>query len=283
MPGFVSPVIHITLLRRKLARWMVDQAGNARNEGGVERHSGEAAGEPQRGQVWPRRNAGAQGAPRYTLAVGNVGAKKRKASKSAARNAGEDSGTAASATRRNEPIRQKVIGRAMAVGGRRFRGSGFFDGRMDRELALLDEPASEIGSGVFLEPLIEQGSDFLTQIGGMSEAGELVGLKRIAGSGEKKFPGSLGAGLGHDNLQNRVREKYRSNNNHRVIDGASDVCRTDLWKRVEKKENSAGCCSGCGGDYEDPDWTAWEADLAEDEEVEEGGEGTGSGSNDRRV
>jgi len=40
------------------------------------------------------------------------------------------------------------------------------------------------------------------------------------------------------------------------------------WKTVEKQEKSVGVCSGCAGDYKDPDWKAWEGE----EEGEEQGE-----------
>lgn len=40
---------------------------------------------------------------------------------------------------------------------------------------------------------------------------------------------------------------------------------TALWKTVENAEISWRACSGCAGDYEDPDRTAWR-DLAEDSE-----------------
>jgi len=40
---------------------------------------------------------------------------------------------------------------------------------------------------------------------------------------------------------------------------------------VEKQENFAGFCSGCSGDYEDPDLTAWEED-SDTEEPEHGQE-----------
>jgi len=36
---------------------------------------------------------------------------------------------------------------------------------------------------------------------------------------------------------------------------------------VEKQENRVHACSGCAGDYEDPDFTAWDPDDPEDEEV----------------
>jgi hypothetical protein len=39
-----------------------------------------------------------------------------------------------------------------------------------------------------------------------------------------------------------------------------------LWKSVEKQENSVNCCSGCAGDYEDPDRSVWEADVEEEQE-----------------
>jgi hypothetical protein len=34
---------------------------------------------------------------------------------------------------------------------------------------------------------------------------------------------------------------------------------------VESEEKSARACSGCAGDYEDPDRSAWEGDFEEEE------------------
>ena len=38
-----------------------------------------------------------------------------------------------------------------------------------------------------------------------------------------------------------------------------------LWKTVESVEKAARACSGCAGDYEDPDRSAWEEDFEEEE------------------
>ena len=38
-----------------------------------------------------------------------------------------------------------------------------------------------------------------------------------------------------------------------------------LWKFVEKEEKPQRVCSGCAGDYEDPDRSAWEEDFEEEE------------------
>ena len=194
--------------------------------------------------------------------------------------AGENSGLPASTVGWNQSIHQKVIGRAMAVGGSGFLGRGIFFRGMHGESALLDEPAGEIRGGVFFKPLIEQGSDFLAQIGGVSEAREFVGLERIAGSGEKEFPGGLGAGLRHDNLQ-KIERGYGNNTIQLVMSEYSSTSINSMWKTVEKQENAAGCCSGCAGDYEDPDWTAWEADVEEDEKVS-GADGRGCKGDDSR-
>jgi hypothetical protein len=48
-----------------------------------------------------------------------------------------------------------------------------------------------------------------------------------------------------------------------------------LWKSVEIEENVVVACSGCAGDYEDPDRTAWEGEF-EEEEAEEAGDEPGS-------
>lgn len=231
---------------------------------GRETVEGGLAGGTQRWRATPRDEASAQGIPRRTLAVSNVRAKKRTAGEDAMQAADENSGVAASTVGRNESINQKVIGRTMTGGGSRLRGRRIFRRGIHGESALLDEPTGEIRSGVFFKPLIEQGSDFLAQIGGVSEAREFIGLERIARSREKEFPGGLGAGLRHDNLQN-VERGCRRNTNVLVIHKYSNTSANRLWITVEKQENAADCCSGCAGDYEDPDWTAWEPEPEEDE------------------
>jgi hypothetical protein len=101
------------------------------------------------------------------------------------------------------PIRKNIIGHRMAsgiaapqeqfFGGRRF-------GRSCGPLALSNQQAREHGAGVFFEPLIKQGGNFLLEIGRVIETREFVALKRIAGSREKELPGRLGFGTGHRRL-----------------------------------------------------------------------------------
>jgi hypothetical protein len=74
--------------------------------------------------------------------------------------------------------------------------------------------------------------------------------------------------------------EYDKNNNAEVITRNSNQHGTGLWKSVEKQENPAGCCSGCAGDYEDPDWSAWERDP---DEGDEDTEGTGGRDKDREA
>jgi hypothetical protein len=42
---------------------------------------------------------------------------------------------------------------------------------------------------------------------------------------------------------------------------------TWLWKSVETEEKPERACSGCTGDYEDPDRSAWEEGFEEEEEI----------------
>ena len=49
-----------------------------------------------------------------------------------------------------------------------------------------------------------------------------------------------------------------------------------LWISVENVERPWRACSGCAGDYEDPDRSAWEEEF-EKEEAEEVGDEPGSG------
>jgi hypothetical protein len=169
-------------------------------------------------------------------------------------------------------IRQNIIGHGAAAGGNLLGTLSRVSGE-DGAFAVFDQPASEHGGRVFLEPLIEEFADLLAQIGGVAEAGEFIGLQSVARSGEKEFPGSLGVKLGHRSLPEDGLRKYRHDNNPKVKDKASTFRTTGLWKVVQKKEKGIGVCSGCAGDYEDPDRSAWEAD--EEEEGDRGSKGGG--------
>ena len=93
-------------------------------------------------------------------------------------------------------IRKKVIGHRMRAilagfgGGKYVRGSG-------GSFTLLQEPACEHGGGIFLHPLVKQGTDFLPDVGGVRKTGELKALQRILGSREKKLPRGLDGTSGH--------------------------------------------------------------------------------------
>jgi hypothetical protein len=155
----------------------------------------------------------------------------------------------------------------MAVCGRGFggglvrRGLGFRG--KHGALALLDQPARDHGVGVFIEPLVEQGRDLLAEIGRVTEAREFVALQGVAGGGEKELPGWLGAIGVHGDLRPHwvTYNAGYPNSEDSVI--ASNRRVTGLWKSVESEEISARACSGCAGDYEDPDRSAWEADFEE--------------------
>ena len=167
----------------------------------------------------------------------------------------------------------------MAVCGRRFggglvrRGLGFRG--EDRALALLDQPAGHHGVGVFVEPLVEQGGDLLAEIGRVAEAREFVALQGVARGGEKELPGRLGAIGVHGALRWDVvtcNVLYR-NSSHSMITSNHRV--TGLWKSVESEEKPGRACSGCAGDYEDPDRSAWEGEFEEEELREEAGDEPG--------
>lgn len=234
-------------------------------------HHRAAAGGTQRVRVMPRRKNQAQGIPQGTPAVNNVRAKKQTNSENLERGAVRISGTAARSTwQRVEicQICQNIIGRTVAVGSRGWRGGGVVGGQ-DRTLALLDQPAREHGRGVFLEILIQQLSNFLAQISGVGQTREFVRLQSGARGGEQKFPGSLGAELRHEDLRSEVVGECTDINN-RVLHSESSEKVNRLWKCVEKEEKPVRLCSSCPGDYEDPDWSAWDADPEEDEELGEG-------------
>jgi len=193
----------------------------------------------------------------------------RKTSWFSPRRASERSIAAARNVWANESIRQKIIGHRMAVGRKRFGGGLVLRGLRFRgengAFALLDQPTGHHGVGVLVEPLIEKGRDLLAEIGRMAEAREFVALQGVAGSGEEKLPRRLGAIGGHGDLRGRrvTTTLLNRTTNISVITSNAEVL--PLWKTVQSEENSARACSGCAGDYEDPDRSAWEEDFEEEE------------------
>ena len=181
----------------------------------------------------------------------------------------------------SESIRQKIIGHRMAVCGRGV-GGGRVSGLLRLRgkhgaLPLLDQPAGNHGVGILVEPLVEQGRDLLAEIGRVTEAGEFVALQGVAGSREKELPGWLGAIGIHGALRRKwitYSVRYR-NSSHSMITSNNTV--TELWKNVDSEEISVRACSGCAGDYEDPDRSAWEEDFEEGdgELLEEAGDEPG--------
>jgi hypothetical protein len=195
----------------------------------------------------------------------------RKTDRVTPRKAGESSVATGRNVWVNESIRQKIIGHRMAVGEHR-SGSGLIRSGLDIRgaqvaFAHLEEYASDHGVGILVEQLVDKGINFLAEIGGVTEAREFVAVKSVAGSGKKEFPRRLGAANGHGDLQwTRVARDAR-NRITRTMILTSKYQVTGLWKTVQSEEKLARACSGCAGDYEDPDRSAWEENF-EGEEVD---------------
>ena len=244
---------------------LIEKKGRERRD--RKTHLRVVAGAAQRTRMMPRKTQREQGIPQGTLAVGNVRAKKQTNSERPVQRADESSGATARCAGQGDAICQNVIGRtvtvAVGIAGlgleRTFRGQ-------HRTLALLDEPAGQLRRSIFFQVLIQQFGDFFAQVRGVGQARQLVGLERGARGGEKKFPGSLGTKLGHKNLQSgELQEYYRNSNHYSNTSQYGDGGTYPLWKRVENQQNPLELCSGCAGDYEDPDWTAWEEDSDEED------------------
>lgn len=131
---------------------------------------------------------------------------------------------------------------------------------------MIHQPARQHGRGIFLEVLIQQCPHFLAQIRRMGEAGKFTALQGITGCGEKEFPGRLGVIGIHENLSDQVLWKRWENSTTSPYIVTSNPTVTSLWKSVQNVENLLRACSGCAGDYEDPDRSAWEPDPEENEE-----------------
>ena len=203
--------------------------------------------------------------PPLMLSMIPAAAKKKLKRHETLRRAGETSGLHTGSARRNDTIPQKVIGRTTPLVFRGYgRGSSLFG--EDSSFALIHQPARQHGGGIFLEVLIQESPQFLAQIRRMSEAGKFIALQCIAGRGEKEFPRRLGVIGVHENLLDNVLWKRRKNSTTRQYLVTSNHRVSSLWKSVQTVENFLRACSGCAGDYEDPDRSAWEPDPEENEE-----------------
>jgi len=203
--------------------------------------------------------------PPRMLPVSPTAAKNKRKRPEKLQREGEISVSSTRSARRNDVIRENIIGRRTALGSKGCgRRSGLF--AEDGAFALIHEPASEHGCGIFLEVLVEEGGQLLAEIGGVSEAGEFVGLQRVARSGEQELPGGLRVIGVQENLLKQVLWKRRRDSSTigNILTSNTDV--SHLWKSVQSVENVWGACSGCAGDYEDPDRSAWEPYPEEEEE-----------------
>ena len=89
----------------------------------------------------------------------------RETSCSRTRKAGEVSKSSVGSRRRERLIREEIIGHRIRTGLGTGRGRMVCAGG-GRTLALFHQPAREHRAGIFIKPLIEQRSNFLTKVGG---------------------------------------------------------------------------------------------------------------------
>jgi hypothetical protein len=104
------------------------------------------------------------------------------------RKAAMTSGCAASYRRLDRGIREKNIGHGWPA--IRFGLAGCRVG-LRRTGTLLHQPARQHGGSIFLEPLVEQGVDLLSKVGGVTQPRQFIALQTIARSGKQEFPGRL--------------------------------------------------------------------------------------------
>jgi len=97
---------------------------------------------------------------------------------------------------RDHSIRKKIIGHRMRDGI-----AGFASGKQvcltRRAFAFLQKETRKSCVRVVVHPLIEQGRNFLADIGGMGKTRQLKALQRILGSRKKELPRGLGRTCGH--------------------------------------------------------------------------------------
>jgi hypothetical protein len=211
---------------------------------------------------------------------------------SAGQLAGDASGGGAHSRHRHPSFILEIIGRSTDRVGLQLSAA-----RTDRSvrhpIAVLHQPSCQQSRRSFLEPDIEQFNDLFADVCGMAQARQFVALQRRAGSRKQEIPRRLGFGLTvHGTLHGKsdvtslltisnsiekapvwktvenLRALFRGAGARERSPGAQTACLQDAERRVR-----LSACSGCSGDYEDPDATSWTedftGDLSDDEESEE--------------
>ena len=101
--------------------------------------------------------------------------------------------------RRDRSIRKNIIGHGMSAFPERFSRGNLFV-RLLRAFPLLHQPARQQGRRTFFDPQVEQGANFLAEIGGMVEPREFETLQRVVRSREKRLPRGLSFATVHAGL-----------------------------------------------------------------------------------
>lgn len=157
-------------------------------------------------------------------------------------------------------------------------------------LALFHEPSCHQGSGGFLQPDIQELNDLLAKISGVAQSRQFVRLQRRTRSREQKIPRGLNFGMAVHGASCSGRPYVTSLvTSVKSYRGSQDCGK--LWKKtaVPQRASRRGrlpawgstaeagpqgvatirACSGCAGDYDDPDATAWTAGFGGNHEEDE--------------
>lgn len=110
--------------------------------------------------------------------------------------ANKASGWAAIFGLRSGSIRKKVIGHRMRSIAPRWLARKHVR-RPRGAFPLLEKPAGKHGGGVFLQPLVDQRGNFLSEIRGVRQSRKFKTLEGVARSREKELPRGLSRAAGH--------------------------------------------------------------------------------------
>ncbi len=151
------------------------------------------------------------------------------------------------------------------------------EGRLPKQLRILEQPSSEQGLGGLVEPLVQKNPNFASQIRSMVHAAQLEALKRRGRRTREIVPRWIRAFESHGpGLLRFLAGGYIANK--------CTQCKVlfHLHMGVEATPGNGLCggipeqlinaaCSGCSGDYEDPDLTAPAAGEGDVENGEQDG------------
>lgn len=199
---------------------------------------------------------------------------------SAGQGAGDASRSGANSRHRHPSFILEIIGRSTHGVGSQFSAARAHRS-VSHPVAVFHQPSRQQGGRSLLQPDIEQFDDLFANVCGMAQPRQFVALERRAGSGKQEIPRRLGFGMTVHVSPHRktdVTIKLTISNSiepppvWKTVENFRAIVRAASAREWSRRASAAllrkavrglklSVCSGCAGDYEDPDAASWTGDF----------------------